>query len=433
MKYSINTEVPVTIEADVIVIGAGPGGLGAAVAAARNGAKTALIERFGFPGGMAAAGEVEPFMLNAVNGQPMDRTIFMEWVQSMQKYLPGNDNKSIVDMSDGRNRSFFKETAMLAAEDLLLDAGVKIYYHHQLFDVCVKDGAINTAILFSKSGLTAAKAKIFIDSTGDGDLAAKADCEFEIGNEDGYCQPMTLCFKLSDIDQSRMPDQSTIYAIYNQAKAAGEISCPREGILWLETPENGIIHFNTTRVIRKSGIDGIALSEAEIEARRQLRQYLVFFRKRIPGFEHARIHSIAANIGIRETRRIKGIAHIGIEAFETAQKFPDAIVRINYPVDIHNPSGAGTIIRHLPEGDWYEIPYGCIVAKDVRNLLIAGRSISTDHALHGSMRVMPPVCSIGHAAGLAAAMCIEAQTLPGMLDGKTVRQRLVEAGAFLFN
>ncbi len=432
MKYSINAEIPVMIETDVIVIGAGPGGLGAAVAAARNGAKTALIERFGFPGGMSTAGEVNPFMPNNSNGQAMDRTIYVEWVQAMHKYRSDDqDGDFDVSMSAHRSRSFTKEMAVLATEDLLLEAGVKIYYHHQLFDVCVKNGAIDSVILLSKSGLTAAKAKIYIDSTGDGDLAAKAGCEYEIGNEDGNCQPMTLCFKLSNIDTSRMPDSDTISRIYNKAKADGEISCPREDVLWFETIEDGVIHFNTTRVIMKSGVNGSDLSEAEIEARRQLRQYLTFLRKHISGFENARLRSIAPHIGIRETRRIKGMNYIGIEAFEKAQKFSDAIVRVSYPIDIHNPSGTGTIMRFLPENDWYEIPYGCIVAKDVKNLLIAGRSISVDHALHSSMRVMPPVCSIGHAAGLAAAMCVEEHKLPGNLDGKAVRRRLVEAGAFL--
>jgi len=432
INYSITQTIPVIIEADIIVIGAGPGGLGAAVAAARNGARTVMIERFGFPGGMASAGGVAPFMPNHSNGQPMDRTIYLEWAQAMHKYCPDNQRDDFdVSMND-RSRTFFtKEMAMLATEDLLLDAGVKIYYHHQLFDVCVKDSIIDSVILFSKSGLTAARAKIFIDSTGDGDLATKAGCEYKIGNEDGNCQPMTLCFTISNVDTSRMPDHKTVNQLYCEAKATGEINCPRENMLWFEIAESGIIHFNTTRVIMKSGINGSDLSEAEIEARRQLRQYLTFLRKHISGFENACIHSIAPHIGVRETRRIKGLNYIGIEAFENAQKFPDAIVRVSYPVDIHNPSGTGTVIRHLPKNDWYEIPYGCIVAKDVKNLLIAARSISVDHALHSSMRVMAPVCSIGHAAGTAAAMCVKQDVLPGMLDGRDVRKRLIEAGAFL--
>lgn len=137
------------------------------------------------------------------------------------------------------------------------------------------------------------------------------------------------------------------------------------------------------------------LSDAEIIARKQLREYLAFLRSSVPGYEHAEIHSVAAQIGVRESRRILGLEYLTVEAFDRQARFKDAIARVNYPVDIHNPSGTGTEMRMLKPDEYYEIPYGCIVPPSVKNLLIGCRAISVDHALHSSMRVMPPVCSIG--------------------------------------
>jgi len=174
---------------------------------------------------------------------------------------------------------------------------------------------------------------------------------------------------------------------------------------------------------------GIELSEAELEARRQTRQLLDFFRTRVPGFEEARLHSMGHHIGVRETRRVRGLAHVTREDFVTCRKYPDAIARVNYNIDIHNPDGAGTEHLHLPEGEWYEIPYGCIVPRDSDNLLVGGRPISVDHAVHSSMRVMPPACTIGQAAGMAAAEAARSGQSPTMLDGSSIRAKLVQAGA----
>lgn len=379
---------------------------------------------------MASIGEVFPFMGNHLAGKTLDKPIYSDWVNAMQKYHSDYDGKCDEDV-ERIHANFSKDEAMLAAEDLCLEAGVRLIYHHNLFDTIIKGGKIEAAILFSKSGLTAAKAKVFIDCTGDADLAMKAGCECEYGNEDNLCQPMTLCFKVSGVDADRMPTRPEISALYDEAKAKGEIQCPRENVLWFITPEKDVIHFNTTRVIKKSAINGIELSEAEIEARIQLRQYLKFLKKNVSGFENSKIHSIAHHIGVRESRRVVGIDYIGVKTFEQAKKYPDAIARVKYPIDIHNPDGSGTIIKHLAENDWYEIPYGCIVAKDVSNLLVGGRPISVDHALHSSMRVMPPACSVGQAAGVAAAMAVEQYIDPDKLDGIKLRKRLKKMGAVL--
>lgn len=421
-------------DADVVVVGGGPGGLGAAVMAARAGARTMLVERYGQLGGMAVSGEVHPFMLNHANGRSLDGPVYTEWVARMRHYLPaGSPNARLrsPECLDGSDRAIDKNLAMLAAEDLCLEAGVVLRYHHTLVGARCRERHVESVHVHSKSGFGTFKGRVFIDATGDGDLAAACGCRTACGGPSGACQPMTLCFKLSCIDRARIPSREAINRAYREACARGEIDCPRENVLSFKWMQPDVLHFNTTRIIKHSGVDGIALSDAEIEGRRQLRQFLTFFRRAIPGFEQARLFSVAHHVGVRETRRVIGRQMLTRDAFFSRFKCPDAIARVAYAIDIHNPDGSGTEMETMPPGDWYEIPYGCIVAADSDNLLIAGRPISVDHALHSSMRVMPSSCSIGQAAGMAAALAVKQACIPADLDGKAVRLALRAAGARL--
>ena len=180
---------------------------------------------------------------------------------------------------------------MLVLEELCLESNVKLLYHHNLCDVIMDGKKIKAAVFNSKSGFTAIRGKVFIDSTGDGDLAVLAGAEAMFGNDDGFCQPMTTCFKLSGIDRSVYPDRAGINAIYDEIKARGEITCPRENVLWFNTWSGETVHYNTTRIVKKSGVNAIELSEAEIEGRRQIRELLEFLKKYVPGCKNARISS----------------------------------------------------------------------------------------------------------------------------------------------
>jgi glycine/D-amino acid oxidase-like deaminating enzyme len=431
VPYSVQKSLPLVAESDVIVIGGGPGGLGAAVIAARAGASVTLIERYGFLGGMASAGEVQPFMRNHAGEECLDRPIYVEWIRAMGAYLPPELRDAYIAGAGKSSGLISKDIAMLASEDLCLAAGVKLLFHHTLADVIRKDGKIDAVVLLSKSGFVAARAKTWVDATGDGDLAAKAGCPFEKGGPSGYCQPMTLCFKLSGVDKSRCPDGARRQELYLAAKASGKVHCPRENVLMFNYFDADVIHFNTTRVVQKDATDGVQLSEAEIEARRQLRELLAWMRAELPGYEQARIHSIAHHIGVRESRRILGRAYITRDDFVKLSKFPDAIARVSYPIDIHSTTGGGTEITRVPPGEFYEIPYGCIVPRDCDNLTVGGRPISVDHAVHSSMRVMPPACSVGQAAGLAAALAAQRGVKPADLDGVEIRNTLKKMGAYL--
>lgn len=431
IQYRFDQEIPIVKEADVVVVGSGPGGLGAAVTAARHGAKTLMVERYGSPGGMASHGEVHPFMANHCDGMPMDRPVYTELREKIISYLPSDLHAKCVD-NEIMKRQISKDVAVLAFEDLMLEAGVELLYHHNLVDVITKDRKIECLVFASKSGYVGVKGKSYVDCTGDADLAARAGCEFELGNDEGHCQPMTTCFKLSHVDNTKMPESKEITRLYLEARENGEVECPRDNILKFNYyDEDQIVHFNTTRVIKKCGVNGVALSEAEMEARRQIRQLIVFFRKRVPGFENCRLHSLASHIGIRETRRIKGLAQITRDDFMKRAKFDDAILRCNYPIDIHSQTGGTTELVHMESHEYYEVPYGCIVPNDIDNLTIGGRPISVDVAIHASMRVMPPACSVGQAAGLAAVESINQGKKPADLDGVQIRAKLKEFGAFL--
>lgn len=436
LKVTLPDQLPVTHEADIIVAGGGPGGIGAAVAAARCGANVLLVEHYGFLGGMATAGEVNPFMPNHFDGQSLDTGIFEQWLDRMSQY--GGTRGG---------RIFDPNVARLAAEDLCLDAGVKLLYHHRTAHVQKREGDprhIEALVLHSKSGLTAAKAKQFIDSTGDGDVAAMAGCAFEYGAAPGkHGQPMTMCFKLKldprnfsdeakatgkDLYQLTMEQYDLIQRAYKQAQADGRIDCPRENVLMFRCVEDDVVHFNTTRVIHHASIDGAQLSEAEIIARRQIRQLFDVLRAEVPAFKDARLYSIAPQIGVRESRRITGRAYVTMEDYQAGRTFPDGIARVTYGVDIHNPDGTGTLIVHLPKDAWYEIPFGSLLPRDVDNLVIGGRSISVDHAVHSSVRVMPPVVSLGQAAGTAAAMAVSRGVDVCRIDGVELKQKLIEQG-----
>jgi len=435
MDVRFPSKVPLAAEPEVLVVGGGPGGIGAAVAAARGGRRVMLAEHYGFLGGMATAGEVNPFMPNHIDNRSLDEGIFEEWRERMAAY------------GGLRGRVFDPSAARLAAEDLCVEAGVTLRYHHRVVHVEAASRKITGVVLHSKSGLCGVRAQLYIDGTGDGDVCALAGCEFEFGGEHGaFVQPMTTCFKVR-LDPGDYPEQSSaqdgagqsvrqrfpeqfklIQQVYKEGKDAGRLRNQRQNVLMFAAVDNDVIHFNSTRVIQKSPIDGGELSEAEIEGRRQVVELMDLLRANVPLFAHARICSIATQIGVRESRRVLGRHYLTRQDFTDGRTFPDGIVRCRYPIDIHSSSGQGTEIVRLPEGAWYEVPYGCLVPKDMDNLLIGSRCISADSAVHGSVRVMPPVCSLGQASGTAAAMSLAQGILPCELDGESLKDQLIKDG-----
>lgn len=407
---------------DVIVLGGGPGGVPAAVAAARNGARVLLVERYGFLGGMATAGLVNPFMKYKAGDQIITRGLFEEFLDRLE------ETNAVL----GDRQTFDAEPMKWLLDRFVLDSGADLLMHTQAFGVLHKKGKIKTVCVFHKGGVEDLSADVFIDSTGDGDIAAWAGAKVEIGREsDHACQPMTTGFRMANVDVERIPSRDEINRLYDEAKERREVKNPRENVLKFKSVHPDVVHFNTTRVVGETSLDGWSITNAEIEGRRQVDDMVRFLKKYVRGFEKAYLMKMGAQIGVRESRRVMGTYVLTAEDVLQARHFDDGIACASYPIDIHNPAGTGTVIRRLKEGTYYKIPYRCLVPVGVENLLVASRCISATHEAHSSLRVMPIVWAIGQAAGTAAAMCVKEKITPDNVDAAKLRKLLQEQGAFV--
>jgi len=312
------------------------------------------------------------------------------------------------------------------------EAGVRLLLHSWVGEPAVRRGRIEWVAVENKSGTQRVSAHIYVDATGDADLAARAGVPCEVGRpQDGLAQPMTLSFRMAGVAIGRMPSRARINRLYSRARAAGKVTIPRDNVLFFFVPAPGVVHFNTTRVVRRSAIEADDLTAAEVEARRQVQEMEAFLKSRVPGFERSYLQMMAPQIGVRESRRIVGEYVVTDEDILQARKFDDAIARGNYPIDIHNPAGAGTVIKALPPGESYDLPYRCLVPLGVKNLLVAGRSVSATHEAQASLRIMPICMALGQAAGIAAAHCARRGMAPRELPYASLRRALLRQGANL--
>jgi hypothetical protein len=315
----------------------------------------------------------------------------------------------------------------------VLDSGTEILLHSTAIGVLMKGKDIRAVRVFHKGGIEDLSADVFIDATGDGDISAWAGARVEIGrNEpDHACQPMTACFRMAGVDLKRIPESKEINRLYDEAKARGEVKNPRENVLRFNTLRDDVMHFNTTRVVGESALDGWSFTRAELEGRRQVDDMVRFMKKHIPGFENAYLQKTAAQIGVRESRRIMGTYVLTEEDVIQGHKFEDGIACCAYEIDIHNPTGTGTRLVYLKDGVYYQIPYRCLLPDGVGNLVVASRCISSTHEAHSSLRIMPTVWAIGQAAGTAAALAVKGKKKPGAVDVAELKRKLVEQKAFI--
>ncbi|HET8631777.1 MAG TPA: FAD-dependent oxidoreductase [Thermomicrobiales bacterium] len=444
--------IPVVGAAEVLVVGAGPAGLAAAIAAARHGARTLLVERFGFLGGNLTAGLVGPCMTAySLDGtRQLIRGVFEEFVRRMEAVggalhpsgvAAGTAYCGFITYGHDKVTPFQPEAAKQVALDLCLEAGVGLLLHTFVADALVDEGAVTGVVVANKSGLGAVRAQLVVDCSADADVAARAGVPCHLGREeDGLTQPMTLFFRVAGVDDeavrayvARHPDDYRPFAgLVAAARAAGEFTIPRQGVGLYRTLEPGVWRINTTRIQRVDGTSAADLTRAEVEGRRQVRELLRFFRNWLPGFERCTLLDTAATIGVRETRRIAGEYTLTLDDLATGRAFPDAIALAGYPVDLHSPTGdGGGADGSHPTADAYQIPYRCLVPLGVDNLLVAGRSISATHEALAATRVMPPCFALGEAAGTAAALALEHRTTPRRLDAALLRRALARQGAYL--
>jgi glycine/D-amino acid oxidase-like deaminating enzyme len=372
---------------DVLVAGGGIAGTMAAIAAAREGARTLLVERYAALGGMGTLGLVQPITTWGIRGH----------------YNCGGTGKRI--LSGLADKAAGAATAMnhygptcdaeylkFALEQQALAAGVELLYHTWLRDVEMESGAIRSVWAFSKQGDFSLRAKVVVDATGDADLVAAAGAPFELGG-----QGVTLMFVVAGIDQERCPERKEIGAIYTEHKVG------YRGLALFWHPRPDAAYFNVTEVEHVDVLDAADLTRATIACRQEAWRILDVVRQHIPGFEHAYIAETAAALGVRESRRLQGVHVLTGEEACAGADFADTIARASCPVDIHGSAEGGKGVYHGLKQS-YGIPYRSLIADGFPNLLVAGRPISADHAAHSSLRRMAPGFAIGEAAGIAAAM-----------------------------
>lgn len=410
---------------DLIVVGGGFSGVCASLAASRQGLKTLLIERSNCLGGTATGGLVIPFMPNEakINGK----------ITSLSGGIFKEIHKELEKRSALRYESFSEEDLKLILNRKVKESGVEVLYHGALSSVKKNGAKISSISVLTIEGTLEFEAEYFIDATGNAQLAYLANLPFNLGRcEDNLCQPMTLSFRVGGVDEKSFFDGfETLNQQYKISQSKGEISNPRENILVFKTPREGILHFNSTRVVRKNPTSAHELTEAEFIAREQVFELYDFMKKHGKGLENSYVLSTGLEIGIRESRKIVGEYTLTQKECVECKKFDDKIALCNYDIDIHNPEGTGTSHHYFKDGEYYEIPYRCLIPKDTDNILVVGRCISCDHGAQASLRIMPVVATIGEAGGYAISIAKKAGTSTKDVDTKKLQELLIQGGMFL--
>lgn len=411
---------------DVIIVGGGFTGCAAAIAAAREGCSVLLLEQAGALGGAAVNCLVNPFMWCSTvkDGERMElcRGIFLEICENLKKY------------GALRGGEFHEEYLKIVLDEMTEQAGVQVLFHAVLCESAVGNGRVDSVTVITKAGKLTFSADIFIDCTGDADLAVMCGCPYILGRQaDNLCQPMTLCFRLANIDKAAFftkEGMAKTQEIYRRWQEEGKTSNPRENVLVFRYIVDNIVHFNTTRVVKKNPVDPFDVSWAEREARKQMLELLTMLKTEHEACRNAELLSSAAWIGARESRMIEGEHILTEQELKDCTVFPDAVAAGNYDIDIHNPEGSGTSHYYFREGEYYTIPYRSLLPKGVNNLLVAGRCISSTHEAQASYRVMPIVCCLGEAAGTAASVAHKSGTDVKNADVGEIRRLLRKNGAF---
>lgn len=445
MATSLDRRHALSLESDVLVVGGGAAGVAAAVTAARQGARVTVLERYGFCGGGAVAGlsgtvcgmyaatddRAAP-PLQMVHGFLDDFVAAMERRGGLTD--PVRYGKTFTRVHDPH---VWRE----AADALLAEAGVQVVYHTTVVGALVEGGEkVDGVAAYTKEGPATVRAKVTVDASGDADVVAMAGLPSFVG-QDGHVQNPTMIFRLLGVDTERFLaayGEDTIMgedvsALIREKSAGNEYSLPRAKIWLFTTTRPGELLCNCTRVI---GADGRELNplfardftEAEIEGRRQVREYARFFRDNLAGCERSFLNDTGVQVGVRQTRQAKGVSLLRNADILRGAKFRDGIARSPWPIELH--AGAKPRVEWLLD-DVYEIPYGCFVPERGEALLTAGRCLSAEHEAVASARVTAQCFSYGHAVGHAAAIAALDGVAPRAIAGADLRERLNRDGARL--
>lgn len=435
-KYILTERaIEINKDYDVIVCGGGPAGCSAAIAAARNGAKTLILEAQYSLGGMSTLGLVPAWCPFSDKEKIIYRGIAEE-IFNLAKSNVYHIDKSKLDWVE-----IEPESLKRIYDTLVAKAGADVLFGSFISAVdTTSDGSVKAIIVSTKAGLCAFSAKIYIDCTGDGDIAAMAGAEFVMGDEGGNLQAATHCFELGGVDSQKYltginmhngnPD-SPIYKILEN----GEYPEITESHLCQSLVKPGVVGFNAGHIWNVDATNPITVSNAMAKGRKMANAYCEALKKYYPdAFKNSFVAETAPLMGIRETRRIIGEYILTKEDYIARRSFEDEIGRNCYYLDIHmtdeEKKRSGHKSLRYEKGESHGIPYRCLTPKGIPNLLVAGRCISTDRSVYGSTRVMPVCFVTGQAAGTAAAMCALSHKSVGAIDVSALRQRLKNDGAY---
>lgn len=408
MKYIAETlNTPVSGDYDVVVVGGGPAGVCAAIAAARNGAKTLLVERYGFLGGMWSAGFIIP-LFDFHNKQYVVTDII-------------NEVKKRGGWGGYYDIAFDFEIMKKVLDDMVTGSGCEILFHTFLAGAYVEGDAVKGVIVQNKSGRSIIKAGCVVDCTGDGDVAALAGVPYTMGREsDNLCQPVTCMFMIGGLHF----EQNHHYQVYEIVKKAAEasgvefpFSYKRPFILQTPSHDRCVVMWNHVR--KKPPTDAQAFSEAELESRREIHAIMDFLKAYVPEFKDIELIAIAPQTGVRESRHIHGLHVLTCQECVEGTQFEDAICNVEFAMDLHIPdkNEQDNIYLKAP----YQIPYRCLVPVNRTGLLLGGRCISGTYESNGSYRVTGDCMATGQAAGVAAALSVKMGISTHEVDAAQIR------------
>lgn len=418
---------------DIIVAGAGPAGICAAVSAARQGARVALIERYGVVGGNLTAGYVGPILGSVGPGTMRDEVCGLLGVK---------DNDWIGEQGNAHN---FEEAKFTLADLVAKESNIDVFLQTAVFDV-IKDGnVVKGLVCASNEGPLRFEAPVTIDCTGDGIVSFMAGAEVGKGREDGLMQPVTLEFTIDGVDEERglicIGDVDNVelngqrFLDWCKDRAAeGKIPEKLAAVRLHPCVEKGRRQVNTTQVNRVDITRIEQIFPADYELRQQINLLRDFLRENLPGYENIKVIGSGTTTGVRESRRIMGDYVIDADELSAGKRFPDVIVHdALFIVDIHNPDGAGQAEDKIQYCQPYDLPYRCFLPKGLEGLMVAGRCISGTHRAHASYRVMSICMAMGEAVGIAAALSVQNGCTPRQLDVTLLQKTMTDKGIVLFD
>lgn len=453
MSVHFQQELPILRNVDVVVVGAGPAGLGAAIAAARSGAKALVLDAAGCIGGMATSGGVGPFMtsFDSQGNNMVIRGIFRELVDRMEalggaiqpgKTRNGDSYASYLRIGHNNVGPFKSDILKLVGTRMLQEAGAERMLHTQFVQVLMEGRRITGVVVANKDGLGVIQAKVVVDCSGDADVAARAGVDFVLGDrETGNIQPASLFFRIGNVDTARVTanmkehwqEIRPFFGPFSwllKEYAQDWDNFPRGEIGVYEEVDPGVFRVNCSRILDVDATKTGDLTRATEVGQEQCLFIFNFLKKHAPGFENAILLNTADTIGIRETRHIQGEYTLTGQEVYDCVLHPDAIACMATNMDTHNKDNPGGTL-HVPDKPYFDVPYGCLVAKGVDNLLVAGRAISADAQAGSAIRMMPSCMAFGQAAGTAAAMAAAADIPVRKVPTDALRNALTRQGAFV--